>query len=118
METNKHYPFTLRKNDDVYSVSADLESDDLYNRYYTFFKKHDYEGNGYCWEGHITQILEKLDEDLLSEIEFDPEAGGFYAYFPSAEAQLKFANLLSPIFSDMDTLEEWVLQADRDRVDD
>lgn len=115
---NQYYPFELNEFDGQYHISAPIESGDLYPKYYDFFQKHGYEGNGYCWEGHITQILEKLDKELLSHIEFDPEAGGFYAYADSKENQVRFAKLLSPIFSDLPKLEEWVLKADRSRIDD
>ena len=115
---NKYYPFELQENGGQYQIVANIESEDLYPKYYEFFQKHGYEGNGYCWEGHITQILEKLDKKLLSHIEFDPEAGAFFANADSKETQLKFVETLSPIFSDMKKLEEWVKKADRSRIDD
>jgi len=77
-----------------------------------------YEGNGYCWEGHITQLLEQLDPELLDHIEFDPEAGAFFAYADSKASMERFVNLLSPIFSDLTKLATYVEAADRDRVDD
>lgn len=113
-----YFPFELASHDNQFSVIVNLESEQTYPKYYTFFEKHGYEGNGYCWEGHITQILEVLDKDLLHHIEFDPEAGGFYAYIDSEENQLKFVQLLSPIFSDLNKLEEWVKKADRSRIHD
>ena len=112
------FPFKVMDNDGQYTIIAPLESEDLFNKYYPFFEKHSYEGNGYCWEGHITQILEKKDKELLDHIEFDPEAGAFYAYADSKETQTRFINLLSPIFSDLEQLEEYVKSADRDRIDD
>jgi hypothetical protein len=117
-QVNKYYPFELQEIGGQYQLVANIESADLYPKYYDFFQKHGYEGNGYCWEGHITQILEKLDKKLLSHIEFDPEAGAFFANADSKETQLKFVETLSPIFSDMKKLEEWVKKADRSRIDD
>ena len=114
----KYFPFELQEFNGHYQIVADIESKELYPKYYNFFQKFGYEGNGYCWEGHITQILEKLDKSLLSHIEFDPEAGAFFAKVDSKESQLKFVELLSPIFSDMKKLEEWVKKADRSRIDD
>lgn len=115
---NKYYPFELQEIGGQYQIVANIESEDLYPKYYDFFQKHGYEGNGYCWEGHITQILEKLDKKLLSHVDFDPEAGAFFAKADSKESQVKFVELLSPIFSDMKKLEEWVKKADRSRMED
>jgi hypothetical protein len=118
MNIDNPYPFEVTESEGQYTILAALESDELFNKYYPFFEKHGYEGNGYCWEGHITQILEKLDEELLNHIDFDPEAGAFYAYADSKAAQIRFINLLSPIFSDLKKLEGYVKSADRDRIDD
>ena len=115
---NKYFPFELLDNEGHFQIVAPIESKDLYPKYYDFFQKHGYEGNGYCWEGHITQILEKLDKPLLKHIDFDPEAGGFFATADTKENQLKFVELLSPIFSDLKKLEDWVKKADRSRIDD
>lgn len=112
------FPFQVYNNSGQHTILAALESDSLYQVYYPFFANLGYEGNGYCWEGHIIQILEKKDPDLLKHLDFDPEAGAFYAYTDSKEAQIRFINLLAPIFSDLDTLHQYVVSADRDRVDD
>lgn len=117
-QVNKYSPFELQDFDGQHNIVANIESGDLYPKYYDFFQKHGYEGNGYCWEGHIIQILEKLDKSLLTHINFDPEAGTFFAIANSKETQIKFVELLSPIFSDMKKLEEWVKKADRSRIDD
>jgi hypothetical protein len=115
---SQYYPFELLEVDGSYQIIAQIESDELHPKYYDFFAKHEYEGNGYCWEGHITQILEKIEGGLLDHIEFDPEAGMFSATADSKKSQLKFVEILSPIFSDMKKLEEWVKKADRSRIDD
>lgn len=117
-QSNKYYPFELQNNNGQYGIVANIESKELYPKYYDLFRKYGYEGNGYCWEGHIRQILEKLDKSLLDHIEFDPEAGTFFATADSKESQQKFVALLSPIFSDMKKLEEWVKKAERSRIDD
>ncbi len=111
------FPFQTSAEDGNYTISADLESEALYPKYYDFFNEHEYEGNGYCWEGHITQILEQLDPVLLDHIEFDPEAGAFFAYADTKASMEKFVNLLSPIFADLTKLATYVAAADRDRVD-
>jgi len=118
IKVNKYYPFELQEFNGQYNIVANIESEDLYPKYYDFFQIHGYEGNGYCWEGHITQILEKLDKSLLTQVDFDPEAGTFYAIAKNKESQIKFVELLSPIFSDIKKLEEWVKKADRSRIDD
>lgn len=114
----KYFPFELQEIEGHYQISVQIEGPDLYPKYYNFFKKYGYEGNGVCWEGHITQILEKLDKELLTHIVFDPEAGGFFAIADSEPSQIKFVEILSPIFSDMNKLESWVKKANRSRIDD
>ncbi len=113
-----YFPFQIRDNDGQLVIMAEIEGSELYPRYVNFFEKHQYSGNGYCWEGHIAQILEKLNPDLLKHIDFDSEAGAFFGYADTKENQLKFVELLCPIFSDLTKLEKYVIQADRSRIDD
>ncbi|MGG9963430.1 Imm51 family immunity protein [Ferruginibacter sp. SUN106] len=115
---NKYFPFELLDIKGTYQIVAQIEAPALYPKYYDLFKKYKYEGNGVCWEGHITQILEKLDNELLKHITFDPEAGGFFAKADTKSNQIKFVQLLSPIFSNQKNLEEWIKKADRSRIDD
>ncbi|MBK7691910.1 MAG: hypothetical protein IPJ31_12630 [Bacteroidetes bacterium] len=96
----------------------EIESPQLFPKYATFFEKYQYSGNGYCWEGHIKQILETLKPELLQHIRFDPEAGAFFATADTKENQILFVTLLSPIFSDLKKLEEYVKKADHSRIDD
>jgi hypothetical protein len=116
MSTN--YPFEAINDSGILTITAELEGPELFPKYYDFFQKHDYEGNGYCWEDHITQILERIAPDLLEHIEFDVEAGLFCAYAETKAHQQRFIDLLNPIFSDLDILAEHVTMADRDRIDD
>lgn len=111
------YPFQIN-DDGQFTIIAAIESEDLFSKYFPLFEKYGYEGNGYCWEGHIIQILGKNDRELLEHIEFDPEAGSFYAYADSKDALERFCNIVSPIFSDLDKLEAYIRSADRDRIDD
>jgi hypothetical protein len=115
---NSAYPFEITDRNGQYTIIAQVESAELFNKYNSIFERNGYSGNGYCWEGHITQILEKIDKRLLSHIDFDPEAGAFYAYADSKNAQQRFIDILCPIFTDLKKLEEYVKSADRGRVDD
>ncbi|WP_029274578.1 Imm51 family immunity protein [Pedobacter borealis] len=110
------YPFLTKKTGN--SIVANLESSDLYPSYYHLFKANGYEGNGYCWEGHVIQILEKLDPELHKQIEFDSETERFYCTCDSSEIQERFIKTLAPIFSEMDKLQSWISIADRSRIDD
>ena len=118
IKVTNYFPFKIYDDTDRFTVMAILEEPELYPKYADFFEKYGYEGNGYCWEGHITQILEKIQPELLQHVDFDPEAGGFYAYLDTKENQLKFVELLSPIFSDLTKLAVYVKKADHSRVDD
>jgi hypothetical protein len=113
-----YFPFELTDISGQFAISAEIEGPELYTNYSEVFEKHDYSGNGYSWEGHIIQILEKIDPELLQHIDFDPEAGGFYAYADTKESQVRFVELLSPIFADMATLEDYIKKADRSRIAD
>lgn len=112
------YPFKITESNGEYDIAAEIESEELSAKYAQVFEKHGYSGNGYCWEGHIIQILEKTDKSLLNHIDFDPEAGAFFAYADSQKSQQRFIEILSPIFSDLKKLEAYILSADRDRIDD
>ena len=113
-----YFPFKISDNNGRFAIIVETESLELYPKYADFFEKYDYSGNGYCWEGHITQILEKLNPNLLQHIDFDPEAGAFFAYADTKQNQIKIVELLSPIFADFTKLTEYVKTADRSRIDD
>ena len=113
-----YFPFKISDDNGQFTIIVETESAELYPKYADFFEKYEYSGNGYCWEGHITQILEKLNPELLKHIDFDPEAGAFFAYADTKENQIKIVELLCPIFADFVKLEEYVKKADHSRIDD
>lgn len=115
---SKYFPFKISENNGQFTILVATESPELYPKYANFFNKYNYSGNGYCWEGHIIQILEKLNPELLRHIDFDPEAGAFYAYADTKENQIKIVELLSPIFTDLTKLAEYVKKADHSRISD
>jgi hypothetical protein len=112
-----YFPFEIM-DDEQHSIVVGLGAKGLYPKYSDFFTKYGYEPNGDCWAGHIIQILEKEDAELISHIDFDPEAGAFFAHADSKENQLRFVNVLAPIFADINKLEAYVKVADRTRIDD
>lgn len=114
----KYYPFNIIESSGSYIIQVETESVDILMKYMPLFNKFGYSGNGYCWEGHITQILEKTNPILLKEIEFDPEAGALFAFCKSEKSQLAFVETLSPIFSDLIVLEGYIEKADHERIDD
>lgn len=116
--TDDPFPFGVSELNGQYSIRVPLEDKKLYDKYFHFFAHHGFEGNGYCWEGHIIQILEKIDTDLLHRIEMDAEAGAFYAYAETRADQVHFVNLLAPIFQNLDELSRFVRIADKSRVYD
>jgi hypothetical protein len=111
-----HYPFVI-EDPGRFRIEAQTEGE-LYPKYAEFFEKYGYSGNGYCWEGHIKEILIKIDPELLTHITFDPEAGAFYAFADTKENQMRFVKLLSPIFADLELLADYVKKADRSKIDD
>lgn len=117
-EMKSYAPFRLEDIEGKFVITVETESPDLFPKYHDFFKKHDYSGNGYCWQEHISQILEKLDPELLKHLEFDAEAGSLLVYADTKENQITFVEYLSPIFADLSKLEVYVKSADRARFDD
>jgi hypothetical protein len=85
-------------------------------KYTGVFEKHGYSGNGESWAGHIAQILEKVDPSLLSHIDFDPEGGAFFAYADTKANQMRFVEILVPIFTDLRLLDSYIAKADSDRI--
>jgi Immunity protein 51 len=114
----KYFPFKISDDNGRFTLIVETESPELYPTYADFFEQYEYSGNGYCWEGHIIQILEKLNPELLHHIDFDPEAGAFFSYADTKKNQIKIVELLSPIFADLTKLAEYVKKADRSRIDD
>lgn len=112
-----YYPFEIYR-DDSHTILADIQSKKVFDDYNSLFEKYHYTGNGYSWEGHIQQILQKENPSLLSHIEFDSEAGGFFAYADNETTQTQFAELLSRIFRDIPKLEAYVKSADRSKISD
>lgn len=116
-ELNPH-PFQYTAIEGDYSVVAAIESEALFTTYYPFFESRGYIGNGYCWEGHIIQIIEKEDRELLNHIDFNSEAGAFCAYIDSKATLVRFIELIAPVFTDVTLLDDYVKVADRSRIDD
>ncbi len=110
-------PFIIYK-DGSYMIAAEIESKELFEKYNPIFEKYEYSGNGYSWEGHIRQMLAKENPALLKHLQFDPEAGGFYVFADSEKTQRQFADIVSKIFKDIPTLEQYLKTADREKIDD
>jgi len=112
-----YYPFIIYK-DSSYMIAAEIESKELFEKYNPIFEKYEYSGNGYSWEGHVKQMLQKENSSLLKHLQFDPEAGGFYVFADSEKTQRQFADIVSKIFKDIPKLEQYLKTADREKIDD
>ena len=111
-------PFEKEVSDGRFTVAVWIERPEIFEKYYSLFKRNGYEGNGPCWVGHITQILETLDPSVLHQVVFDDEAGSFHAYFLSESSRNRFVEVLNPIFIDLRKLNIFVENATRWRIDD
>jgi hypothetical protein len=96
--SNGYFPFIIQNFNGQFGIEVQTKGPELYPKYADFFEQFGYSGNGYCWEGHIIQMLEKLDKESLAHIDFDPEAGSFFCVADSEQSQKKFLTLLSPYF--------------------
>ncbi|MEN9638658.1 MAG: hypothetical protein RLZZ262_526 [Bacteroidota bacterium] len=114
----KYFPFIIGDDGEHFTILVQTECKDVYPKYARIFGENDYSGNGYCWEGHIIQLLEELDPELLEHIDFDPEEAVLFAYIDTRENQMRFLELLCPIFEDLEKLGEHVAKADRSRIDE
>jgi hypothetical protein len=112
-----YYPFIIYK-DGSYMIAAEIEYGESFNKYRPVFEKYGYSGNGYSWEGHIKQMLQKENPSLLQHLQFDPEAGGFYVFADNEKNQRLFADFVSKIFKDIPKLEGYLKSADKSEVDD
>lgn len=59
-------------------IAVEIESKELFEKYNPIFEKYQYSGNGFNWEGHIKQIIQKENPALLKHLLYYPEAGGFF----------------------------------------
>lgn len=113
-----YFPFELHDYEGEYSISVPIDGEEIFMNYIPFFESHGYSGNGVTWEGMIIHVLENIEPELIDRIDFNSEGDAFYAVADSKETQLRFAGLLSPIFSDLKKLEVFVKSADRSQIDD
>lgn len=116
-QDSKTYPFETYDNENHFEV-IQMQTKEVYEKYTTLFEKYNYSGNGYCWEDHIVQILEKENEELINSIHFDSEADTFFAYSEDEKTREELLKILCPIFQDLNLLEKYIQEADRSRIDD
>ncbi|CAN5131352.1 hypothetical protein BH09BAC1_BH09BAC1_13660 [soil metagenome] len=116
-QITNYYPFSLlddpRNTIAIYLYNSE---DSILIKYAPIFEKYGYSGNGESWAGHIEQILEQVDPELLKHIDFDPEGDAFFAYVDTKENQLRIANILVPIFTDFNKLEKHLASANSERI--
>ena len=113
----KFDPFVIYK-DGSFMIAAEIESKELFEKYNPIFQKFEYSGNGYSWEGHIKQMLQKEKSTLLKHLQFNSEAGGFYVFADSEKTQREFAEIVCKIFKNIPKLEQYLMTADRAKIDD
>ena len=57
MDVNKYYPFELKEINGHHLIVAQLKESNIYPKYFKFFKKYGYEGNGPCWKVTLYKFL-------------------------------------------------------------
>lgn len=82
------------------------------------FEKHEFTGNGYSWEGVIRHILQEQAPDLLTHIQFDPEAGAFFAFVDTSANRQRVVEVLLPICSDLEKFNAYLSKIDPSEMDD
>lgn len=61
----------------------------------------DVEMNGYNWDAVLTLYMEKYARNLLNEMESDPEAGMYAAYYDNTPENRVRANALAELIRDL-----------------
>ena len=112
------YPFTLQNENGKFAVEADVQDRSMHLKYYDLFAKYGYEGNGYSWAGMIEHLLRKDAPELLKKLSFLPDAGAFYAYAKTEADRQQFIQIISPVFSNLKSLEDLIKSADHTTIDD
>jgi hypothetical protein len=111
---NMQSPF--RTNEEYLNIQIPVYEDD--NQKQTeILEKYDIYPNGLGWEGVISQILEKVDSELLSYIDFDSEGDCFNARFEEKEYFDRFLSVLNPIFTNLSVFEDFVKDVDVEDLD-
>lgn len=110
------FPFKLLQND-RHTILVECEGE-AFATHNPIFEKHEFTGNGYSWEGVIRHILNEKNPELLTHLDFDPEAGVFYAYADSAENRQKIIEVLLPICSDLKQFDTYLSKIDPEEMDD
>jgi hypothetical protein len=110
---NAIYPFKLCSIDEGITVSVTCRT----GEYFELFEKHGYYGNRPCWSGHVRQILEKENTNLLKYLVFNSESDFFLITFRNVKIFNEAMKLLAPIFQDYEILEKYIISANRDEVD-
>ncbi len=112
-QDKKYYPCTLTSNDGTYTVQiSDATSVD----FKSIWDEFEYSGNGYTWEGLVKQFI-KMDK-LNIVVDFDSEAGTFWANLKTRSDQLRLAKYIHDLCADKKKFREYVKKADRSLVDD
>ena len=107
------YPFKIVSIDNGITIMSNATTDN----YFEVFEKHQYYGNGYCWESHIQQILENENPSLLKHIRFKAESDFFFASIDSTKNFNAIMKIIVPIFQDYEKLEKYIIAANRDKID-
>lgn len=108
------FPFEL-KGDNKLVVECEGAA---YKTHNPIFEKHEFSGNGYSWEGVIRHILNEKNPELLTHMDFDPEAGSFLARVDTAENRQRIVEVLLPICSDLEKFDAYLSKIDPEEMDD
>jgi len=117
-KTDSIIPFKGIEQKGEFFIYSDIARMDTHRPFYVLFKKWGYSGNGYCWEGHIIQIIRQEDKALLKLLEFESETEKFWVKADSSQSQSRFMDLMNPIFSNHKKLEVFIKTANPLAIDD
>lgn len=115
-ETSKsdaNFPCTVANYNGVNRVT--IESDAI-GFYFEFLADHLLYGNGYSWEGIIEQYLEKNNNTLLKELDFDSENDTFVVYCSSVTAQKSLVETIHNLCMNENTFSHFLNDLDRSRI--
>lgn len=111
------YPFNIYK-DGSYMVCLEIGRDPkVFNSYQPIFDKYDYNGSGNDWAALVYLIIKKENPELIKQVQFDPEGGGFYLFADSEKTQRQVATIMTKAFGDTTKFEEFLKNADKEKIE-
>lgn len=109
----KIFPFNYNRIDVHYDLFLDLADTAVHNKYAPLFIQYKLAFSGEVWEVLLRQMLERIDHDMLAQVQLVPEDEGVYIHTANRTVQQKFLRELLPGLSNLLLLEKHLQRIDQ-----